>query len=231
MKRKAFTLVELLVVIAIIGVLVSLLMPAVQAAREAARRMSCSNNLHQLGIALHNYHDIHREFPAAGFFTPGVTGSNWSAQARLLPFLEQANLEDLIDWRLDYRSQPLVSETRIGPLLCPSEIRDQIRPSSPLNYYPLNYGINLGPWLVFDPATQRGGSGIAHPNSHINFAAILDGTTNTIAFSEVKAYNPYFRDGGSPNGLGVPIPTAPAQVLAWGGTKTENFISQLQVSD
>lgn len=92
-KRRGFTLVELLVVIAIIGILVGLLLPAVQAAREAARRMSCSNNVKQIGLAMHNYHDTHRSFPYGSFNLREAwpaNGSNW--RALLLPFIEQGNV-------------------------------------------------------------------------------------------------------------------------------------------
>ncbi len=91
-RVSGFTLVELLVVIAIIGILVGLLLPAVQAAREAARRMSCSNNMKQLGLAMHNYHDTHRVFPN-GF---GVNQEFWSAL--ILPQLEQTNLHATLNW-------------------------------------------------------------------------------------------------------------------------------------
>ena len=92
-RRVAFTLVELLVVIAIIGVLVGLLLPAVQAAREAARRMQCSNNTRQLSLAMMNYESAFKKFPMGG----GVD-SDFSVQARLLPYLEQTNIHNLLDY-------------------------------------------------------------------------------------------------------------------------------------
>jgi prepilin-type N-terminal cleavage/methylation domain-containing protein len=94
-KRSGFTLVELLVVIAIIGILVGLLLPAVQAAREAARRMQCSNNMKQIGLAMHNYHDTHKSFPT--FVIHNGQGDYWrgySAFTQMLPFIEQGNLSN-----------------------------------------------------------------------------------------------------------------------------------------
>ncbi|MGV3486517.1 MAG: DUF1559 domain-containing protein, partial [Planctomycetaceae bacterium] len=91
--RLAFTLVELLVVIAIIGVMVGLLLPAVQASREAARRMSCSNHLRQLGLAIHNYESAYKWLPPAG-----TLDKDFSIQARLLPFLEQSGIYEVLDF-------------------------------------------------------------------------------------------------------------------------------------
>jgi prepilin-type N-terminal cleavage/methylation domain-containing protein len=102
LNRTAFTLVELLVVIAIIGILIALLLPAVQAAREAARRSQCTNNLKQLGIALHNYHDIYQRFPlgyATDFYLPDIQWERGGAMVRLLQFCEQKQLYDLLDFR------------------------------------------------------------------------------------------------------------------------------------
>ncbi len=221
-RKSGFTLVELLVVIAIIGILVALLLPAVQAAREAARRMSCSNNLKQLGLALHNYHDTYKCFPPSATLPIGATYDSWSMQARLLPFLEKANLEDLIDWNYNYKSQPLVTQTRVPVYMCPSEVQDKERPDGALTHYPLNYGANFGTWFVYNPLVRSGGNGLVHPNSHTRFASITDGTSNTLAFSEVKAYNPYLRDGGNPAAAGAPIPALPADVTAYGGNFKTN---------
>ncbi len=98
-RRAGFTLVELLVVIAIIGILIALLLPAVQAACEAARRSQCTNNLKQIGLALHIFENTHKAFPSS---FGGSQGTDWSAQARILPYLEQVAIHDAIDfliWR------------------------------------------------------------------------------------------------------------------------------------
>src|SRR5262245_18870549 len=144
-RRGGFTLVELLVVIAIIGVLVALLLPAVQAAREAARRSSCSNNLKQLAIGCHNYHDVTLKFPMNYATTPGNAhwteppdtlhrSTSWMVQ--VLPFVEQKPLHDQIDFRFDVKLDPrngptvnspnspsnaFVARTVIKTYLCPSD--------------------------------------------------------------------------------------------------------------
>jgi prepilin-type N-terminal cleavage/methylation domain-containing protein len=219
--RPAFTLVELLVVIAIIGVLVALLLPAVQAAREAGRRSQCSNNLKQIGLATQNHHDTVRALPALQY-PIGATGDSWSVHARLLPFLEQANLQNLIDFNLSYAAQPTVTVTRVPTYVCPSEVRDQPRLDSTPPHYPLTYGANMGTWMVFEPAIQRSGDGAFPVNRKATLAAITDGLSNTIAFAEVKAYQPYLRDGGNPNGPGAPIPNDPAAVASYGGGLAAN---------
>lgn len=203
MKRKGFTLVELLVVIAIIGILIALLLPAVQQAREAARRMQCSNQLKQWILATHNYHDTFTKFPTS---FQGTGENQWSAQARLLPFLEQKAIEAEIDYSVDYHEyhfggahETLINGVplpalRIDALLCPSEVKDQQRLDSsgrPENY-PLNYAINMGVWYVYNGSS--GGEGAFVPGKYTRMADMTDGTSNTMGFSEVKAYTHYDRD-------------------------------------
>ena len=125
MKRKAFTLVELLVVIAIIGILIALLLPAVQAAREAARRAQCSNNMKQLGIALHNYHDTFKTLPPGGNWhrpnTAAISGNELSYAVLILPFMEQSTLHDQVDFKAhNWTDNMAVAIIRVDGLQCPS---------------------------------------------------------------------------------------------------------------
>lgn len=126
-NRRGFTLVELLVVIAIIGVLIALLLPAVQQAREAARRMSCSNNLKQMGIALHNYHDVMKRFPINWYNGSGQGGNNMCVFIGLLPFIEQTNLYDGIDMK----NNNLTLYTVNGKRVCDHQIEAYQCPSDP----------------------------------------------------------------------------------------------------
>ena len=213
--RRAFTLIELLVVIAIIAIVVSLLLPAVQQAREAARRAQCKNNLKQIGLALHNYLDSAGGLPPTVCMRPGDFGQ-WSAQARLLPFLDQANLQSLINFSLPYDEQPDVAKVRVSTYICPSEVNDRASLRDGLDQYPLNYAANQGTWLVFDPITGAQSQGAFMPNRLMRAAEFLDGLSNTIGFSEVKAFQPNVKGGGVP---AVVPPNDPAAIaiLAAGG--------------
>ncbi|GAB4160508.1 MAG: DUF1559 domain-containing protein [Planctomycetaceae bacterium] len=218
--KRGFTLIELLVVIAIIAILIALLLPAVQQAREAARRAACKNNLKQIGLAMANYQEAHGTFPPSGEYPIGIPSTAWSAQARLLPYLEQENLQNLINWDLSYSDQPNVAQVRVATFMCPSEINDRARPDGNITYYPLSYGINQGTWMVYDPTGVRKPDGIAAPNSNYRPRDIRDGMSNTIAFAEIKAFNPYLRDGGL--AAGSPIPAAGTDIAGLGGSFKTN---------
>jgi prepilin-type N-terminal cleavage/methylation domain-containing protein len=221
--QHAFTLVELLVVIAIIGILVGLLLPAVQAAREAARRMQCGSNLRQIALAMHNYLDAHKAIPPAVCMAPGV-GGTWSVHARLLPFSEQTNLSNTIDFRYNYSDlvnapqHAEVSKTKVPIYSCPSEIKAEPRIGTSQTHFPTNYAINYGTWLVFDAATRSTGDGSFVVNRKFSTAAITDGLSNTLAYSEVKAFQGKLANSSIPSTLGAPIPNSVAEVLTLGGT-------------
>ena len=225
-RRAAFTLVELLVVIAIIAILTALLLPAVQAARAAARRTSCFNNLKQIGLAVHNYVQANSKLPPSFCWNGilGDPGGNWSAQARILPYLEQTNLESDIDYTQPYSglhvhgstTQLKISAVRIPTYLCPDEEQDRQRLSSGLpEHYPLNYGVNLGIWKVYDPINNSGGLGAFHPNARIRVGTIMDGTSNTLMAAEVKGFTGYYRNSGTATAT---LPANPDMICSMGGT-------------
>ena len=216
-----FTLVELLVAIAVIAMLVTLLLPAIQAARGAARRIACANNARQLGLALNNYESARGHFPASWKPARSMSGSvdGWSASAQLLPFLEEGALFTNVDFDISYNDVALpggqkAGSVRVPVLLCPDEPGDRVRLKNDVpTYYPLNYGANVGVWFVYDPETRRGGQGAFYPASKLTAGKFIDGMSKTVAFSEVKAWNPYFRNQG---GRDIPPPT-PETLAGLGG--------------
>ena len=226
--RQAFTLIELLVVIAIIAVLIALLLPAVQQAREAARRMQCKNNLKQIGLALQNYHDSFTIFPPTMCVGPGG-GGEWSLHARILPYADQANMYNSIDFSQNYNQTSSafpfgIKTMRVPFMLCPSDPKDRLRTNSSGNpdHYPHTYGANLGTWLVYDPTTGRHGDGAFGPNSRMGAADFLDGMSNTLGFSEVKAWTPYARNSSSALGANLVPPASTTEACAYVSGASQN---------
>ncbi len=208
-RRRGFTLVELLVVIAIIGILVGLLLPAVQAAREAARRMSCSNNLKQIGLGMQTYVDAAKRFPPGGW----STGNQLAWTVHLLPYLELSNLYNQFDMRLNtYAGNNLLPTVNpVKSYLCPSNrlkynMNGNVpgsgeHPSTGLAYTTHYYGI-MGPKGInpavpggttsysHDPNTAGHGgysdTGILFRNSRTRIADVTDGTSNTMIVGEIS---------------------------------------------
>ncbi len=223
--RRAFTLIELLVVIAIIGILVALLLPAVQAAREAARRTECKNHLRQLGLATLNYESTFKRLPASAVVNLGVTetanNGSWGVHGRILHFLEQANLYDQVDISQAWDYQSAIDGVGVPEYQCPSDVgtrRIRDPGGGKVHLVPTSYGFNLGTWFVYDPQTQRGGQGAFFPNSFLSLAAYRDGTSHTILAAEVKAWQPYLRNGG-PGSNTIPADATAAAAIAATGAQ------------
>ena len=211
-RRRGFTLVELLVVIAIIGILIALLLPAIQAAREAARRATCVNNMKQLGLGLHNYHDARKKFPASSEYVAGGTGldGKWgfSWLVSMLPYMEQGTLYDSMQisgvnkWGSGtgsgtYAFANSAALVRVAPFLCasydgPTETTDAKTGSYITNYKAIGgtckgsiaVATSGDPTGLYDSATSHHPDGVIHPRTGRKMSEISDGTSNTAVATE-----------------------------------------------
>jgi prepilin-type N-terminal cleavage/methylation domain-containing protein/prepilin-type processing-associated H-X9-DG protein len=197
--RRGFTLIELLVVIAIIAVLVGLLLPAVQAAREAARRIQCTNNLKQIGLAVQNYHDAVGTLPLGCVVTFDRANNpifqGWGITARILPYLEDQNKFNACNLSLPNETPENDTGMRIGTstYLCPSDGQNRvifIDDGQPRNN--TNYAFNRGDWYVWGGSARAPQpSSPFRANACVRLAGITDGLSNTLFAADVKTHTPY----------------------------------------
>jgi prepilin-type N-terminal cleavage/methylation domain-containing protein/prepilin-type processing-associated H-X9-DG protein len=236
-RAKAFTLVELLVVIAIIGILVALLLPAVQAARGAARRAQCTNNLRQMGIALHNYHDVHKKFPPGYRFMAGsTTDTIGGLTISILPYIEKANIKDKIDvtkpW---FMFPPEIARTPVPVFECPSDTAPNPTTYPLLGAFNLpigdttaisSYGHSVGydDAICFSPGlgpkVPRAETGVFYVHSQTAFRDITDGSSNTFAIGEAASGYPMCR-GVNCTGPQLDRPASHSWVIS--GTNKEHY--------
>ena len=240
--RTGFTLIELLVVIAIVAILVSLLLPAVQQAREAARKAQCQNNLKQIGLAIHNYHGTHGVLPpSACVDATGFAGNNgsWSVHGRILPELDRGVLAKNVDLTTAWDFQPAIDRLKVGPFGCPSDPLESVARDTgssggvkKSDLFPTTYGFNHGTWLVWDTTRGgrkgTGGDGPFFPNAEVALAHVRDGASNTLLAAEVKAFTPYFRNAppSAGFGLGGGVPDTPGELLAFAAAGERKLGSQ-----
>ena len=226
MRVRGFTLIELLVVIAIIAVLIALLLPAVQQAREAARRTQCRNNLHQIALALHNYHDTHSVFPPG--YINQESGYGWSWAAMILPFVDEVAVYNACNFSIvscgssgmvssGYAANETANSSRLAQFWCPTDSNPQYE-SHYGGLYRSCYAACMGACAANSRDCQ---DGLMFTNSRVRVRDVRDGTSQTIAAGEMTRLETIYRwclcnsqtaakrNTGTPLGMHDTVPSIP----------------------
>jgi type II secretory pathway pseudopilin PulG len=227
----------------IISILIALLLPAVQAARNTARNTLSKNNLKQIQLAMLQF-ETNRGYlppstqwhdPLYASAAPANDQRPWSIHTLILPYLEQTIISSQLDYNKNYDSgsglvtladgtTARLSAIRVPVFVSPFEVRDEARLASDgtRQHYPTNYAVNVGTWFVYDPVTKKGGSGAAYPGSKLKSTEFTDGTSSTMGFAEVKAWQHGFSNAARTDLSPTVYPTI-ATLVGYGGSSAFNI--------
>lgn len=217
-------MIEMLVIIGIVSLIFALLLPAVISAREDARRSQCRDHQFKMILAVLNYESAFERFPPAGWISEHRANDTFSVFALMLPYLDNYRFANLLNFDISPEIQTTITHAVIGILVCPSDrisyplkeiyssFTDGVPHTIDSHPFPINYGLNLGNWKIYDPADRSGGNGAFVFGTPLRNADLSDGTSTTIAITEGISYQPTLRGNARMFSHEMKPPMAPADV-------------------